>query len=55
MLGAEILGSIGYALASKLCGGARTHEISKTQKAFGEIPSAVIVIKVIKFFNRDPM
>jgi len=33
-----ILGSIRCALAPKFCGGARTHEISKTHKLFGEIP-----------------
>ena len=32
------LGSIGCALAPKICGGARTHENFKTQKSFGEIP-----------------
>ena len=46
-------GSIGCALDLKLCGGAKTHEISKTQKAFGEISSGVEVIQVI-FFNEDP-
>ena len=50
----EILGSIGCALALKLCGGARTHEISKTQKAFGEIPCGEKFIQNIKFFNEDP-
>ena len=47
-------GRIGCALAPKLCGGVGTHEISKTQKAFGEIPSGVKVIQIIKFFNGDP-
>ena len=37
-LNVELLGSIGCALAPKLCGGTRTHDISKTQKSFGEIP-----------------
>ena len=32
-----ILGNIRCALAPKFCGGARTHEISKTQKSFREI------------------
>ena len=46
--------SIGCALALKLCGGAGTHEISKTQKEFGEIPSGVKVFQIIKFFNWGP-
>jgi len=33
-----ILGSIGCALAIKFGGEAKAHEISKTQKSFGEIP-----------------
>ena len=41
-------------VASKHCGGAGTHEISKTQKAFGEIPVGVKVNQIIKFFNEDP-
>ena len=49
------MGSIKCALALKLCGGARTHEISKTQKAFGEISSSVEVIQIIIIFNEDPM
>ena len=48
------MGSIECALASKLCGGARTHEISKTQKPFGEIPPGVVVIQIIKVSNGDP-
>ena len=47
-------GSIGCALAPKLCVGAGTHDISKTQKEFGEIPSGVKFIQIIKFFNEDP-
>ena len=47
-------GSIGCDLAPKLCRGAKTHEISKTQKAFGEISFGVEVILVINFFNEDP-
>ena len=50
----EILGSIRCALALKLCGGARTHEISKAHKSFGEIPPGVKVIQIIEFFNGDP-
>ena len=30
------------------------HEISKTQKAFGEIASGVEVIQIINLFNEDP-
>ena len=51
----EILGSIKCALALKNCGGARTRDISKTQKSFGEIPPGVKVIQIINFFNGDPM
>ena len=47
-------GSIRCALAPKLCGGTGTHEISKTQKVFGEISSGVKVIIIIQFFNVDP-
>ena len=50
----EILGSIKCDLTPKLCEGARTHEISKAHKSFGEIPPGVKVIQIIKFFNRDP-
>ena len=50
----EIFGSIRCALAPKLCGGARTHEISKTQKSFGEIPLGIKFIQIINFFNGDP-
>ena len=49
-----ILGSIGCTLAPKFCGGARTHEISKTQKSFGEIPPGLYFIKVINIFNGVP-
>ena len=54
---AEILcswGSIGCALALKLCGGAKKHINSKTQKAFGEISASVQVIQIINYFNVDP-
>ena len=47
-------GRIECALALILCGGAKTHEIYKTQNAFGEISSDVIVIQIINFFNGDP-
>jgi len=48
------LGSIGCALAPKFCGGARTHEISKTQKSFGEISPRLYFIKIINIFNGVP-
>ena len=48
------MGSIGCALASKFCGGARAHEISKTQKSFGEIPPGLYFIKIINIFNGVP-
>ena len=53
----EILGSwgsIGCDLALKLCGGAKKHITSKTQKAFGEISSGVEVIQIINYFNVIP-
>ena len=49
-----ILGSIGCALAPKFCGGARTNEISKTQKSFGEIPPVLYFIKINNIFNGVP-
>ena len=49
-----ILGSIRCALAPKFCGGARTCEISKTQKLFGEIPPGLYFIKIINIFNGVP-
>ena len=50
----DIFGSIGCALAPKLSGGARTHEISKTHKSFGEIPPGTYVIQNINYFDEDP-
>ena len=47
------LGSIGCALALKFCSGAKTREISKTQKTFGEISFGVEVIQIISFFNEE--
>ena len=47
-------GSIGCALALKLCGGAKNHIHSKTQKVFGEISSCVKVIQIINYFNVFP-
>ena len=43
-IGVEVLGcwgSIGCALAPKLCGGTEVHKISKNQKAFEEILSGL--------------
>ena len=58
MIGGDILvdflGSIECALAPKFCGGARTHEITKTQKSFGEIPPGLCFIKLINIFNGVP-
>ena len=51
--GVSILGSIGCALAMKFCGEAKAHEISKTQKLFGEIPPGQGVIKIINIFNES--
>ena len=42
------------ALAPKFCGGARIHEISKTQKSFGEIPPGLYFIKIINILNGVP-
>ena len=47
-------GSIGFALALKFCGGAKTHLNSKTQKVFGEISAGVQVIQIINYFNVFP-
>ena len=49
-----ILSSIGCAQAPKFCGGARIHEIFKTQKSFGEIPPGLYFIKIINIFNGVP-
>ena len=46
-----IFGSIGCALAMKIGGEAKAHEISKTQKSFGEIPPGWRDIKIINIFN----
>jgi len=48
------LSSIGCALALKFCGGDRTHEISKAQKSFGEIPPGLYFIKIKNIFNGVP-
>jgi len=46
-----IFGSIKCALILKICGEAKVHEISKTQKSFGEIPPGWRDIKIINTFN----
>lgn len=48
------MSSIECALAPKFFGGARTHEISKTQKSFDEIPPRLYFIKIINIFNGVP-
>ena len=48
------MGSIGCTIAPKFCGGARTREISKTQKLFGEIPPGLYFIKIINIFKGVP-
>jgi len=40
--------------SSEFCEGARTHEISKTQKSFGEIPPELYFIKIINILNGVP-
>ena len=37
----QCCGSIGCALAPKICGGTRVHEISKAQKGIWKIPSSL--------------
>jgi len=49
-----IFDSIGCALAMKIGGEAKAHEISKTQKSFGEIPPGWRDIKIINIFNEVP-
>ena len=46
-----IWGNIGCALAMKIGGEAKAHEISKTQKRFGEILPDERDIKIINIFN----
>jgi len=45
-----IYGSIGCALAMKIGGEAKAHEISKTQKWFGQIVPGLGDIKIIYIF-----
>ena len=49
-----IFGSMRCALAMKIGGEAKAHEISKTHKSFGEIPPRWRDIKIINIFNRVP-
>ena len=49
-----ICGSIRCALAMKIGGGAKEHEISKTRKWFGEILPDEGDIKIINIFNGVP-
>ena len=49
-----IYGSIGSALPTKLGGEAKAHEISNTQKGFGQILNSLGDIKLINIFNVIP-
>lgn len=49
-----IWGSIGCALATKFGGEVGAHEISNTQKGFGQILNRSGDIKIINIFNRVP-
>ena len=49
-----IWGSIGCALATKFGGEVGAHEISNTQKGFGQILNRSGDIKVINIFNGVP-
>ena len=49
-----IFGSTGCALAMKIGGEAKAHEISKTQKWFGQIVHGLGDIKIINIFNGIP-
>ena len=55
MLVLLIWGSIECALAMKIGGEAKAHEISKTQKCFGQILTGLGDIKIINIFNAVPM
>ena len=46
--------SIGFALAMKIGGEAKSHEISKTHKWFGKILTILGDIKIINIFNGVP-
>ena len=49
-----IWGSIGCALATKIGGEAKAHEISNTQEGFGQILNSLGDIKIINIFNGVP-
>ncbi len=49
-----IWGSIGCALATKISEEAKAHEISNTQKWFGQILTSFGDIKIINIFNGVP-
>ena len=49
-----IWGSIGCALSTKIGGEAKAHEISNTQKWFGQILNSLGDIKIINIFNGVP-
>ena len=49
-----IWGSIGCSLATKIGGEAKAHEISNTQKSFGQILNSLGDIKIIDIFNGVP-
>ena len=49
-----IWGIIGCALATKIDGEAKAHEISNTQKGFGQILNSLGDIKIINIFNGVP-
>jgi len=49
-----IWGGIGCALGKKFGGEAKAHEISNTQKGFGQILNSLGDIKIIKIFNGVP-
>ena len=47
-----IFDSIGCALAMKIGGEAKAHDISKAHKSFGEIPLGWRDIKIINIFDK---
>ena len=49
-----IWGSVECALAKKISGEAKAHEISKTQKWFGQILTNLRDVKIINIFNGVP-
>ena len=49
-----IWGSIGCALATKIGGETKAHEISNTQKWFGQILNSLGELRIINIFNGVP-